>query len=206
MQKDGNDETKGAVSGALLGGLMAGPFGALWGAQIGGVMGANNRAKRVQADELAAMGLSEDTMRLARQTAAEIEAAESSLAIVKRADNSQRDLIARLDGEMEQSYVAAEAALRGGDELKARGHLEARQEAKVRLAAAQADLPAAVERVRSMEASLAALAERARRVEEQISRSVVANRALRDDAILGSAELPPPEDPLEKRFRDLDKK
>jgi phage shock protein A len=115
-------------------------------------------------------------------------------------------LIARLDGEMEQSYVAAEAALRGGDELKARGHLEARQEAKVRLAAAQADLPAAVERVRSMEASLAALAERARRVEEQISRSVVANRALRDDAILGSAELPPPEDPLEKRFRDLDKK
>jgi uncharacterized membrane protein len=90
MQKDGNDKTKGAVSGALLGGLMAGPFGALWGAQIGGVMGANNRAKRVQADELAAMGLSEDTMRLARQTAAEIEAAESSLAIVKRADNSQR--------------------------------------------------------------------------------------------------------------------
>ena len=109
VMADKNDETKGAVAGVVLGGLLAGPFGALWGAQIGGAMGANNRAKREQGDQLAAMGLDEEVLKLAKQTAMELEEAETSLAIVKGAENSQRSLIETLDRTMQEAYTAAEA-------------------------------------------------------------------------------------------------
>ena len=198
VMADQNDETKGAVGGAVLGGLLAGPFGALWGAQIGGAMGANNRAKREQAGQLAAMGLDEDVLRLAKQTALELEEAETSLAIVKGAESSQRSLIETLDRSMEEAYAAAERALRSGDEAAARSLLEQRQAAKAKRTLAESDLAAAAQRVASMQASVAALAERASQIEQKISRTVVATRASSS-----GGEPPPPEDPLEKRFREL---
>ena len=56
------DETKGALGGAVLGGLLAGPFGALWGAQIGGSMGANARVRKEEEEALERMGLDRATM------------------------------------------------------------------------------------------------------------------------------------------------
>ena len=198
VMADKNDETKGAVAGVVLGGLLAGPFGALWGAQIGGAMGANNRAKREQGDQLAAMGLDEEVLKLAKQTAMELEEAETALAIVKGAENSQRSLIETLDRTMQEAYTAAEGALRSGDEAAARTRLEERQAAKAKRTLAESDLAAASQRVASMQASVAALAERASQIEQKISRTVVATRANPS-----GGEPPPPEDPLEKRFREL---
>ena len=62
------------------------------GEKIGGAMGANNRAQRAQKEQLASMGLNEDTMRLAQQTALELKDAESSLEIVRGAERSQSNL------------------------------------------------------------------------------------------------------------------
>ena len=198
------EEGKGAIGGAVLGGLLAGPFGALWGAQIGGAVGANNRANREQTEQLGRMGLSKDIMQLAQQTAEELKQAEESLAIVSGAERSQRNLIASLEESMASAYASAESALRSGDEAAARTFLESRQQAKAKKTLAEEELASAMQRVASMRASVDALAERANGIEQQVSRIVSASRsAPRGDD--GAPVIRPPEDPLEKRFRDLEK-
>lgn len=194
-----NEGAKGAVGGAVLGGLLAGPFGALWGAQIGGAVGANNRVKREQSDQLAAMGLTEDVIKVAKATAAELEEAEQSLAIVQGAERSQQSLITTLERTMEVSYAAAESALRSGDEGAARTQLEQRQQAKAKKELAEVDLAAATQRVAAMQASVAVLAERASRIEQ----SIASRAASAMSGASGAAPAIEPEDPLEQKFRDL---
>ena len=197
------DETgKGAVGGAVLGGLLAGPFGALWGAQIGGAFGANNQNKKAQKEQLAAMGLNEDTMRLAQQTALELKDAESSLEIVRGAETSQKSLIRTLETNMEVAYAAAEAALRAGDEAGARAKLEEKAQFKAKKEAAEVELAAASSRVATMQASVASLAERANEIEQMISRTVTATKTRPSGD--GGDVFGAPEDPLERRFRDLE--
>jgi len=196
-----DEDTKGAVGGAVLGGLLAGPFGALWGAQIGGAMGANNRAKREQSEALESLGLSKDMMALAQQTAAELQEAEASLAIVRSAESSQRNLVSTFDRAMEEAYTAAAAKLRSGDEAAARQLLEQRQAAKAKKAVAEAELADAAQRVAAMQANVAALAQRASEIEQRISRRVVSSRPSGAEPMFDA----PPMDPLEKRFRDLEK-
>jgi len=195
----GNEDAKGAVGGAVLGGLLAGPFGALWGAQIGSAMGANSRSKREDTDALAALGISDEVMRLAQSTAADLGEAEEALAMVERAEGSQRSVLSTIERSLAEEYAAAEEALRNGDEGEARRRLENRQALKLKQATAEADLRAAMERVASMQASVAALAGRANEIEQAISRSVVATRT--------GVDQPPErlEDPLERRFRDLER-
>ena len=195
-----NDEAKGAVGGAVLGGLLLGPFGALWGSQIGANMGANNRAKRQQSEQLAAMGLTKDVIELARKTAAELQEAEQSLAIVEGAQRSQKSLVDTHARTMETAYAAAEAALRSGDEDAARTQLELRQAAKAKKEFAEADLAQATQRVATMQSSVAALAERASRIEQSIA--TTASSATMGRASASSVDLDD-EDPLEKKFRDL---
>ena len=201
----GNEEGKGAIGGAVLGGLLAGPFGALWGAQIGGAVGANNRAKREQTEALDAMGLSEDVLQAAKAVAMELEEAEASLSIVRGAEDSQRALIKMHERASEEAYAAAEVALRSGDEAAARSLLEQRQSSKAKQAVAEADLAAATRRVADMQANVAAIAERAAAVEQKIAGTVASARdaTKRGGAPRGGDSLDL-EDPLERRFRELE--
>jgi len=193
------DETKGAISGAVLGGLIAGPFGALWGAQIGGGIGANNRANREAQDRLDRMGLSKEVLDAAAACASDIQEAEESYEIVRRAEASQRGLVTELERQAAIAYEAAEKALRGGDEGGARARLEERQLLKPKIAAAKAELNSASLRVKAMEADVLALKERAAQVEAMVGRSASASAELR-----GSTPMLEPEDPLIQRFRDLE--
>ncbi len=195
-----DETTKGALGGALLGGLLAGPFGALWGAQIGGSVGSNQRAKREAQDRLERMGLSTEVLAAAAAVAKDIEEAEESLAIVRRAEASQRGLVTTLERQSDVLYQAAQDALRGGNEPGARARLEERQALKPKIADAQAELGAASQRTATLEADLAVLQEQAVRVEAMASRSVSAT-------VSASAALAlEPEDPLLRRFEELEGK
>lgn len=202
------DETKGAIGGAVLGGLLAGPFGAIWGASLGSGFGANARQKREQAEELERMGLSEDMMKLAQQTAQDLAEAESALSMVQEAENSQAALVKRYDDAMSEAYKAAEDALSSGDEDSARRFLVEKNEHKTRKEAAELDLLEAKKRVSTMRSSVTQLAERTAQVEQMMS-SIVADKkmksiASRSDA--GVVDTFTVEDPLERKFRDLEGK
>jgi hypothetical protein len=101
--------------------------------------------------------------------------AEQSLELVRSAESSQRNLLSTLEGAMDDSYQAAQRALRGGDEAGARALLVERQALKAKVVAAEAEIAEASRRVVTMQQSVAALAERAGEIESVISRAVVAN-------------------------------
>lgn len=193
------DETKGALGGAILGGLLAGPFGALWGAQMGGWAGANQRANREAQEKLDRMGLSKEVLAAAAAVAKDIEEAEASLSLVRRAEASQRGLVTTLERQSDVLYQAAQDALRGSDESAARARLEERLMLKPKIASAQAELGAASQRTAALEAAMAALQEQAVRVEAMASRSVSASASV-------SAFDLEPEDPLLRRFKELEDK
>ena len=193
------DETKGALGGAILGGLLAGPFGALWGAQMGGWAGANQRANREAQEKLDRMGLSREVLAAAAAVAKDIEEAEASLSLVRRAEASQRGLVTTLERQSDVLYQAAQDALRGSDESAARARLEERLMLKPKIASAQAELGAASQRTAALEAAMATLQEQAVRVEAMASRSVSASASV-------SAFDLEPEDPLLRRFKELEDK
>ena len=205
-QQRPEDGTKGAIGGAVLGGLLGGPFGALFGAQIGGAFGANAGARKAEMDRLASLGIDKSMLEAASLVAKDLQEAEQSLEIVLTAEKSQQTLIDRLDASMADVYASAEAALRKGDEDAARRYLQERNELKEKRAEAEAELRAASSRVATMRSQVVALADRATQVEQAMSRAVAAksqtNSAAASGAVGGFALEP--EDPLLKKFRDLE--
>ena len=118
------------------------------------------------------------------------------------AETSQKSLIRTLETNMEVAYAAAEAALRAGDEAGARAKLEEKAQFKAKKEAAEVELAAASSRVATMQASVASLAERANEIEQMISRTVTATKTRPSGD--GGDPFGAPEDPLERRFRDLE--
>lgn len=201
------DEGKGAIGGAVLGGLLAGPFGALFGSQLGASMGANARVRRAEEERIASMGLNKETIKAAQEIAQELADAEQSLEIVRNAERSQRNLLEVVDRTMDDLYKAAEQALRSGDEATARRNLEERNMQKAKRAQIEAEVTAAAGRVATMQASVASIAERANEIEQIISRTVTATKAKSSSGISSDFNLAlEAEDPLLKKFRDLEGK
>lgn len=203
LEEDG----KGAIGGAVLGGLLGGPFGALFGAQLGGSMGANARVKRAADERIETMGLSKEIIKAAQEIAQELADAEQSLELVRGAERSQKNLFDVVDRTMEDAYKAAETALRNGDEATARRQLEERNLQKAKRAQVQAEVTAAAARVATMQASVASIAERANEIEQIIARQVTATKAKSSSGVSPDVNLTlEAEDPLLKKFRDLEGK
>lgn len=201
------EEGKGAIGGAVLGGLLGGPFGALFGAQLGGSMGANARVQRAADEKIQAMGLNKDVIKAAQEIAQELADAEESLELVRGAERSQRNLLAVVDQTMEDAYKAAETALRAGDEATARRQLEERNLQKTKRAGIEAEVTAAASRVATMQASVTSIAERANQIEQVIARQVTATKAKASSGVSADVNLAlDAEDPLLKKFRDLEGK
>ena len=191
------DETKGAVGGAILGGLLR--FGAIWGAQIGGSMGASARQRAALQQQLDAMGVTPEVIATARDLARQVVEAEDSLEIVRRAVDSQASLADVLTEQAAAAYRSAEAALRRGDEAGARAKLEEKRDLALKRSAAEREVAAAREREAAMVTSLDALATRARSVEESIRAAT--ERGPRG-ASSAAFELEV-DDPLLERFKKL---
>lgn len=140
--------------------------------------------------------------------AAELVEAERSLKLVEQAASSQQALLGTLDEAMASAYSAAESALGAGDEVGARSRLEERQALKGKRALAEAQWREAEARVASMRSNVASLAERASRIEAAISRTVT-SAASREGRSAPPSAAPlemEPEDPLLRKFRDLEGK
>lgn len=196
-----DESAKGAVGGAVLGGLLMGPFGALWGAQLGGSWG-ERQAAQARLDKV---GLDKTTLAQVASVASELAEAEEALTLVKRSADSQRAVVRSLEAEAARFYGEAEAALKSGDEDAARQKLMEKRGVTARLASAELDATQASERVASMERSVASLEQRALQVQALVDRALASEvRGGGASASTTGLELEP-EDPLLARFRDLEK-
>lgn len=138
------------------------------------------------------MGISQDMREMAASCATEIVEAEKGLEIALASLRSAEFVERNLESSANESYRAALAALRSGDDEQAKEHLVQRQEANSQLTRARINTLEAESRVTSLRSSIRALEEQAAKVEALMSRA--ASVRLTEDAI---------EDPLIQKFRDL---
>jgi len=204
----------GTAAGAVLGGLLLGPFGALWGASVGSSMGAKSAVEKERKESMRAAGITEDMERMALVAATDLEIAKQGLDACRNSATSQKSLAKRLDEDQARMQNQARGALEVADEEMARKILLERERLREKLKVTLKRLVEENGRVEEMERTVGRLEERALEVDALIRRSVAANaaNAARGGDVFDGGndynyglELEP-EDPLLKKFKDLEGK
>lgn len=186
------------AAGAILGGLVLGPFGALFGAQMGAKMGARNAVDRARAEEMERMGISQDMLDAAKEIGFTLEQSVDGLKASRESLQTQQRFARRLDESMKDIYEKAKAEMVAGKEEEARKHLLEKNRLEDKLKKTLKGCAEEKRRYEQMESNVAALEERAMEVESLLARTVGA-KTMQNTAQLSLAS----EDPLLQKFRDL---
>lgn len=160
------------------------------------------------------LGVDISIIQAAKQIAAEYAATEKSLEIVKNVAQDQDRTVSLLKQQYEILYEKAKQSVTTGDEIGARSFLADRQIVKESLDKAIMEQLESTKRVNKVEELLRLIKMRAEELEDLMRRSRLANVDLslqRSTETLGvdfptSSSFPSSiEDPLEARFRALEK-
>jgi len=200
-----SETLKGGIGGAVLGGLLLGPFGAVFGAQLGADF---NRQRAQDAAAIDELGLDEEMVRLAQRVAADLVAASQDR---DRVGSTRDDLALRaqqLEAEADAKYAEAMEAVKADDDDLARQVLGAKQAIQARLATVKADLQKAEQRCATMERNFKQLEQRAMQVNELLKRASMASASERTAlaAEASGLSISPPRDPLLDRFDALEQR
>ena len=172
-------------------------------------MGANSETaneKRL-AEEL---GVSVDTIKTARKLSSELQSAQETYQFVKDVADRNDRRVREAERDYAEQYEKAKQLLIDGDENGARVCLESRQALKLQLDKYLADQLDSVARLEKMDRLLNALRSQANELEELLQRAQM-NKL--DNSLDRSTEridgistpFPTVEDPLEARFRALER-
>jgi len=188
------------VAGALLGGLLLGPFGALFGAQIGAGFGANNAVDRARKEEMQRLGITKEMLATAQEVGVALERSIEGLKATQDSLATQQQFARMLDRDAEETYEKAKKALQEGNEAKAKDLLFERTQTQEKLKGALLQCAEAKKRLEQMESNVAAIERRAKEVESVMQRTIAA-KTTQDLSDFDSFSLAS-EDPLLKKFKD----
>lgn len=198
VKKAGSGGAAETATGAVLGGLLLGPFGALFGAQIGANLGAKRTAEDFQKERMELMGVTPEMLDMVQEAGIALNRAIDGLKATQDSLSTQQRISRRLDADVTRLYDEAKVAMLSSDERKARELLFERDQLSKKL---KKSLEKCVEertRVETMKRNVEAIEERAVELESLLNRSVSA-KALNDSSDFSL----PAEDPLLEKFRNL---
>jgi len=200
QQSGGVGET---AAGAILGGLVLGPFGALFGASIGSSLGRSNAVDKAKKEEMERMGVSENMLESAREMGIALERGVEGLRATEDSLLTQQKFAKRLENDMEGVYSQAREALESGEEDKARDLLFRRTQIEEKLKKSLINCADEKKRLVQMQENVRAIEERAIEMESLMKRSIGA-KVLQDSSSLdGDVSFSlSQEDPLLQKFRD----
>jgi len=115
------------VAGAVLGGLLLGPFGALFGAQLGSKVGAVNAVDKAKNEEMARLGVSDEMLKMAEEIGTALERSLEGFKASQDSIETQQSLARRLDVNANELYEKAKIAMVSTNEEQAKKLLLDRQ-------------------------------------------------------------------------------
>lgn len=186
--------------GAVLGGLVLGPFGALFGASLGSSIGKNNAISRAKEEELERMGINEDILRNAREIGVALQQNIEALKATRESLSSQQNFAKRLDEDAESAYTLAKSALEAGNEEEARLLLVKRKNVQEKLKKALQNCSNENKRLSQMEDNVRVVEKKAMEMEAFMKRCIAEKALSNADGIDYSLSI---EDPLLQKFRDI---
>lgn len=206
----------GAVGGAVLGGLLLGPFGAVLGGQFGANFGADKKRARQADQALRKQGITPEMVRMVEECAEGLKNAESALRTAIDSFNLTLEEAAELDAEAVELYNMATAAVQSDDDDTARTHLTKRKAVQQQLEDARRRAGEAKQRVGRVEQSVQMLSSQAKKLEmilkENMASAAEVNASeavarIQSESLSSASDLEAMyEDPLEKKFREMEGK
>uniref|UniRef100_A0A7S4JG19 Uncharacterized protein n=1 Tax=Odontella aurita TaxID=265563 RepID=A0A7S4JG19_9STRA len=175
-------------------------LGALFGAQIGANVGSSRAFDKAKEDEMKRLGVTKEMLEMAEDCGVALERAMEGLKATQDSYETQRAFARRLDSDSDRLYEKAKAAMTASEEEKARALLTERQGMQEKLKKALMSCASARKMLEQQEENVAALEARAMEVEALLQRGVGA-KAMQESSDQFSLS---DEDPLVKKFRDLD--
>lgn len=188
------------AAGAILGGLVLGPFGALFGAQMGAQMGAKNAVDRARAEEMERLGITQEMLDSAKEIGFTLEQSAEGLKASEESLETQQRFARRLDQNMKDLYEKAKLKIAEGNEEEARNYLLDRTRLEDKLKTTLKGCAVEKRRFEQMESNVAALEERAMEMESLLRRTVGAKTM--QNTSMSQLSLSD-EDPLLRKFKDL---
>lgn len=196
-------DSKSAVAGAVLGGLVCGPFGMIFGASIGQNLGSKKAFDRAKVQELSRLGLTQEMLDVAQDVSRALENGIDGLKATEESLRSQQSLAKVIDADVNDLYEKAKDALNDGREDEAKSFLLERNKNMEALKNVLKRCAEEKERKSIMEENVNTLQKRALEAEALIQRAVGARA--RDDASSSfnydSLSLDK-HDPLLQKFKD----
>lgn len=187
------------AAGAILGGLVLGPFGALFGASIGSSLGSSRAVDQAKKEELDRMGITEEMLDSAREMGTALERGVEGLKATQDSLRTQQNFAARLDADAERVYDEAKDALGNSDEERAKELLLKRVDIQEKLKKTLINCAEEKKRLEKMEENVRAIEERAIEMETLMKRNIGAKALMDSSNPFTLAD----EDPLLQKFRDL---
>lgn len=187
------------AAGAVLGGMLLGPFGALFGAQMGAKMGEKNALGRARQGEMERMGISQDMLDSAQEIGFTLEQSVEGLEASRMSLETQQQFARRLDRDMTEALEKAKREITAGNEDEARKLLLEKKRLEDKLKATLQTCAEEKKRFSRMEQNIQSLEERAMEMESLLRRTVGAKTLESSSAMLQLDT----EDPLLRKFRDM---
>lgn len=188
------------AAGAILGGLILGPFGALFGAQLGAQLGQKNAVDRARQEEMERLGITQDMLDSAQEIGLALEQSIEGLQASRNSLESLQNFARRLEQSMEETYEKAKREIAAGNEGEARKYLLEKQRIQEKLVATLKACAEEKSRYTQMERNVGALEERAMDMETLLRRTVgattIQNTAMQQFSVKDG-------DPLMQKFRDI---
>jgi len=192
------------VAGAVLGGLLLGPFGALFGAQVGSSFGAKKAMDRARNEEMQRMGVSQEMLDAARDVGLALEESMEGLKATQDSLVTQQSLARRLDREYNELYEKAKVAISDNREMEARQWLLERELMQDKLKLALKNAADEKKRLARMEDNVAKIEQRAMEIDAMLRRSVGATAVQRSEELgLSLSRDTMEQDPLLRKFKDM---
>jgi len=186
------------AAGAILGGLVLGPFGALFGASIGSQLGASRAVDKAKKEELARMGVTDEMLESAREMGTTLERGTEGLKATQDSLKTQQNFAKRLESDADSTYAEAKIALESNNEELARGLLLKRTQIQEKLKKTLLGCAEEKKRLAKMQDNVRAIEERAIEMETMLRRNIGAQSLLDSSTQFSLAD----EDPLLQKFRD----